>query len=340
MVNGGEYLLFPGELDLQLGGVYVHVHRGGMHAQMQITHRVTAAHEAALVALLQSPGQQAGADGAAVEVKMLLVPGGPGDLRRGDVAADIHLAHIHRQAEHPPGQVLSAGCENGGQHFAVAGGGKALTPVLDETEGDLRLGNGDLGHHVFHIAALGDVLFEKFGPGGDIKKQVPDDHGGAHRAAGLAVAGLPPPLQGDLDALGVSGGAGEHIHPGHRGNGGQRLAPEAQGADGFQVSGGAHLGGGMAQKRGAHILGQDALSVIGDPEIGHAAVADLHRDVLRPGVHGVFHQLLGHGAGPLHHLARGDEIGHLGRHLKDLGHINTPLPAWSADTAVPAPRWG
>ncbi len=31
-----------------------------------------------------------------------------------------------------------------------------------------------------------------------------------------------------------------------------------------------------------------------------------------PGVDGVFHQLLGHAGGPLHHLAGGDQVGNVG----------------------------
>ena len=48
------------------------------------------------------------------------------------------------------------------------------------------------------------------------------------------------------------------------------------------------------------------------PEEGHPAVADLHRHSGSPGVDGVLHQLLGHAGRPLHHLAGGDQVGHMG----------------------------
>ena len=340
VVDGGKNLLFPGEFDLQLGGVHVHIHRRGMDGQLQIAHRIAAGHQAAFIGLLQRRRHQLGAHPAAIDVKVLLCPGGAGDLGRRNKAADPDLPHVGGQRQHPSGKILAAGGIDGRQHFAVAGGGKALAPVFDQLESHLGLGNGDLGDDVFHITALGSIFFEKFCPGRHIKEQVADDHGGAHRTAGLTIAGLFAALDGDLHALGIVPGASEQIHSCHRRNGGQCLTTEAQGTNGVQVGLGTHLGGGMAQKGGAHVLGQDALAVIGDPEIGDAAVLDLHRNALGTGIHGVFHQFLDHRAGTFHHLAGGDQVGQLGRHLKDLGHINTPLPAWSVDRVRSAPQWG
>jgi hypothetical protein len=48
------------------------------------------------------------------------------------------------------------------------------------------------------------------------------------------------------------------------------------------------------------------------PYEAHAAVLDLHGQGVRPGVDGVLHELLDHRRGPLHHLAGGDQIGHVG----------------------------
>ena len=113
-------------------------------------------------------------------------------------------------------------------------------------------------------------------------------------------------------AFNGGGSLGQKIDAADGSNGGQCLTPETEGGDGGQVFGGAELGGGVAQKRGAGILGSHAAAVVRDPQEGHAAVADLDGDLGSTGVHGVFQQLLGNAGGPLHNLAGGDQIGHMG----------------------------
>ena len=66
------------------------------------------------------------------------------------------------------------------------------------------------------------------------------------------------------------------------------------------------LGGGL------RLGGGDAAAVVGNPDEAHAAVLDLHGQGVRPGVDSVLHELLDHRRGPLHHLAGGDQIGHVG----------------------------
>ena len=68
----------------------------------------------------------------------------------------------------------------------------------------------------------------------------------------------------------------------------------------------------MAEKGGLQLVGGDAAPVVRYPEEGHAPVGDLHRDGRGPGVHRIFDQLFGGAGGPLHHLAGGDQIGHVG----------------------------
>ena len=88
--------------------------------------------------------------------------------------------------------------------------------------------------------------------------------------------------------------------------------PEAQGADGLQIVLGAQFAGGVAEKGGLRLGGGDAAAVVGNPDEAHAAVLDLHGQGVRPGVDSVLHELLDHRRGPLHHLAGGDQIGHVG----------------------------
>ena len=76
----------------------------------------------------------------------------------------------------------------------------------------------------------------------------------------------------------------------------------------------------MAQEGHTRVLGGHAAAVVGDADIGGPAGAQLHGDVPGPGVKGVFHQLLDDGSRPLHHLAGGDEIRHMGRENVDDRH--------------------
>ena len=312
MIDGGKNLLFPGELDLQLGGMDVDIHRPGAEPQLQKAHGIASHGHFPLIGLLHRRRKQAGADIAPVDVKALLAPVGPGALRSGDIAPHGDVPHLTADGGEIARQLPSRAGIDGREHLPVPRGGKALPPILDEAEGHPRPGDGHLGEEGFGKGPLGGVFFQKFGPGGDVEKEIPHHDGGPHRAAGLSPAGLLPRLQGELDPLGPVRRPGEEIHPRHRSDGRQRFAPEAQGPDGGEIALGADLGGGVTEKGRPSILGQNAAAVVGDADIGDAPVLELHGDMLRPRVHGVFHQLLDHRARPLHHLARGDEVRQLG----------------------------
>ena len=68
----------------------------------------------------------------------------------------------------------------------------------------------------------------------------------------------------------------------------------------------------MTEKGRLRVVGAHAAAVIGDAQEGHAAVLNLHGNVSGSGVHGVFQQFLDDAGRTLHHLAGGDEIGHMG----------------------------
>ena len=79
----------------------------------------------------------------------------------------------------------------------------------------------------------------------------------------------------------------------------------------------------MAQKGDAGVLGGHAAAVVSHADIGGPAAAQLHGDVLGPGVKGVLHQLFDDGGGALHHLAGGDHVRHVGGEDIDNCHKNT-----------------
>lgn len=77
----------------------------------------------------------------------------------------------------------------------------------------------------------------------------------------------------------------------------------------------------MAEKGSWQFLRCDAAAVICHPDQPHTAVADFHRHGGGTGVDGVFHQLLDHAGGALHHFAGGDQVGHMGVQLFNVGHV-------------------
>ena len=68
------------------------------------------------------------------------------------------------------------------------------------------------------------------------------------------------------------------------------------------------------------LLGRHAAAVVRHAQIRRAAAAQLHRHGAGPGVKCVFHQLLDHRGGPLHDLARGDQIRQMRRENLNIGH--------------------
>ena len=155
-------------------------------------------------------------------------------------------------------------------------------------------------------------FFQELEPGGGVVEQVAHHHCGALGAAGLLPVHHRAALQGEGGPQILLRRAGEQLDAGDGGDGRQSLPPEAQGADGLQIVLGAQFAGGVAEEGGLRLGGGDAAAVVGNPDEAHAAVLDLHGQGVRPGVDGVLHELLDHRRGPLHHLAGGDQIGHVG----------------------------
>ena len=278
-----------------------------------------------LIGLLQRRRQQLGLDEAAVDKKHLLAPAAMAAEGLGDKALHTHVAAAAGDGQQGQGEITSHGGIDGGQQLSVTGGMEHLLPVPQQLKGDVRVAEGQMLHHARHGGALGAVLLHELHAGGGVVKEVTDADGGALRAAGRLRPAGDAALQMEGRAHIRAHGAGEDIHTGHGGDGRQRLAPEAQRADGRQVGGGAQLAGGMAQEGGGQLLRRDPAAVIGDADIGEAAVLDLRRHGRSAGVDGVFQQFFHHAGRTLHHLAGGDEIRHMGRQTLNLRHKGTSL---------------
>ena len=312
VVHRRKHLPLIAELHLGFGGVDVHIHGVELCLQMEDTAREFPYHFLVAVGLFQRGHHDPGLDLAAIDEEKLPVPAAPAAGGEGDEAGHRHVLPGGLHRAEAQGQLPAQDGVDGGLELAVSGGEQLLLPVPNELHGDLRVGQGHPLDHGEDGGPLGGVLLHKLQPGGGVVKQVPDHHGGAQGTACLLHVPGDAPLQRQGGPQLCLGSPGHDLHPGDGGNGGQGLPPEAQGADGLQVIFGAQLAGGVAEKGGLYLAGGDAPAVVGDPEEGHPPVGDLHGDLGGPGVDGVLHQLLGHGGGPLHHLAGGDQVGHMG----------------------------
>ena len=191
-------------------------------------------------------------------------------------------------------------------------------------------------HQPRHSGGLGAVLPHEFQSRRGIVEQVPDGDGSTLRGARL------PHLTGHA-ALQVQGRAAarallpsDNIHPADGGDGRQSLAPEAQGAYLPQVFGRAQLTGGMAQESRGQLAGGNAAAIVRHPDQAHAAPLDLYHHSGGPGVDGILHQLLHHAGRPLHDLAGGDQVRHMGCKLFNMRHC-THLRISKTLTAAPTP---
>ena len=312
VVHGGKDRPLAAELYLGLGGVDVHVHGVELGPQMEDAPGEFAHHPLVLIGLLHGGHHQGGFYLTAIDKEELPVPAVPAAGGHGDKAGHGHILAGGLDLPEAQGQLPAQHGVGGAFQLAVPGGKQLLLAVPDEFYRDLRVGQRHPLDHGKDGGALGGVFFHEFQPGGGVEKQVPDHHGGAQGTARLLHRSRHASLQRQGGPQVRLRRPGKHLNAGDGGDGGKRLPPEAQGSDGLQVVFGAQLAGGVAEKGGFQLRGRDALPVVGHPEEGEPAVVDLHRHGGGPGVNGVFHQLLGHRGGPLHHLTGGNQVGYMG----------------------------
>ncbi|CDC72803.1 putative uncharacterized protein [Oscillibacter sp. CAG:155] len=186
------------------------------------------------------------------------------------------------------------------------------------------MGQGQMLHKACHGGGLRAVLAHELQPGRRVVKEVPHQHGGPLRRTGALHRTGHAPLQVQRGAYLGLVLPGQNIRAADGGNGGQGLSPEAQGPDLPQVRRRAQLGGGVAEEGGGQLLGGDAAAVVRHADQPHAASLDLHHHRSGTSVDGVFHQLLDHAGGALHHLAGGNQIRHMGFELLNVRHRLLP----------------
>ncbi|CAB3623672.1 hypothetical protein LMG26845_00001 [Achromobacter insuavis] len=252
-------------------------------------------------------GAQRVADGAvahvaAVDVQVLAVGAGAGRGGAGDHAGQADRADAVRQQQAVLGEFRA-------QHVADALRRLGRQPlalravVVEQAEGDLRMGQGDALHGVDAVAELGGFGTQELAARRHRVEQLAHVHGGARRARGggdLHAAGL------DLPGMLAVARARDDGHLRHRGDRGQRLAAEAHGRDRFQLVQVADLAGGVARQRQRQFFRWNAAAVVGHGDAADAAALQAHFDRAPAGVDGVLEDFLEHRGGSLDHFARGD----------------------------------
>ena len=325
VIHRVEHFFLLGKFHFSLCGVHVYVHGAVGNIHIQHAGGIPSGEQTVPISHFQTGLHHLGANGPAVDEEELVGAVAPSGLRRGHKAPHPNVVISRLAGNHglkglPTQQTIHAGIR-----FPVSRREKLFFAVFDAPHGNIRPAQGAFQRRLYAGCALGPVAFQKFQPSGGVVKQIPDNHGGTLRAAGF------------VHILNFSGGQC-HVHPGIRaplpgshfnvgngGNSGQCLAPEPKGADAFQSALVLQLTGGMAEKGDAGIVRGHALSVVGNPNIGDAAPAQLHRDGFCAGIESVFQQLLHHRCRAVHHLAGGNQVGDMGRKYLNFGHKYPPL---------------
>ena len=272
------------------------------------------------VGLFERGLQRGGFDPPAVAEEILLraaaAPGGG----RGDEAVHAHAVGLTGAGQQAHGEVAPEQAVDAAVELVVAGGEEDLLPVADAAYGHIRPAERAPQRGGGAGRALRAVGLQEFAPGGRVEKQVAHDHRRALGAAGLVHVLNVARVERHVRAGGRAALPRRERDMRHGADRGQRLAAKAHRADGLEPLLVVQLARRVAQKRDARVLGRHAAAVVRHAQIRRAAAAQLHRHGAGSGVKRVFHQLLDHRGGPLHDLARGDQIRQMRRENLNLGH--------------------
>ena len=204
--------------------------------------------------------------------------------------------------------------------MTVAGSEKFLFAVPQKSDRNFRAAQRTAQRRLNAGGGLAPVGLQEFETGGRIEKQIPHTDDCPGRAAGDFHLVDISCGQGHAGAFHVLGTPGGQFDMGYRGDCGQSFAAKAHGLDGFKPVLVMQFGSGVPQKSDPGIFGRHAAAVVRDADHRGAAVADFHRDMLCPGVKGVFNQFLDHRSGAFDNLAGGDQIRNMRRQKIDLRH--------------------
>ena len=311
---------FLRELHFRFRRVHVDIHGPGTDLQVNHTGRIAARQQRVSVSLFQRRLQKIRADKASVDKEKLRATVPSACCRRGNepLQAKPLVRAADRQqcgADLPAQQRVAYGVQ-----ISVAGGEEFFLSVPQEAHRDLRSPQRAAQTRLDTGRSLASVGFQEFQPGRGVVEQIPDADAGAGRAAGglhlVNVAGC----QGHICSLRILRSAGIQLDMRHGGDRRQCLSAKAHRLDGFQAVFVVQFGGCVPQKGNPRVLRSHAAAVVGNADHGRAAVADLHRHMLRSGIKGILHQFFDDRCRALDHLAGCDQVGDMRRQQVNLRH--------------------
>ena len=273
--------------------------------------RVAAFLNAPVVGIEHSEAERAAIDWAAVNEGDELAAGGAPHARLGGQTAqaiaslrvaDIHWDQIIRQAAPPDLSDAIAQVFAGGR---LEDGASAL----QYTEGYLWMRHREEACIVSDVRCLGGVGLEELASCRHGVEELRHLDHGAHWHPAVFLFDQLAAVDLDLGAVLPALGACAHGEARDRGDGWQCLAAKAEAGDFVQIRGFADLTGGVALQREQGLVRTHALAVVLDPDVGFAAVAELHLDAAGSCVDRVFHEFFDHSNRTLNYLACGDLIG-------------------------------
>ena len=304
-------LFFAGKAHFHLRRMNVYIH--GFRRNFYVEHaaRIFAHHGGAFERLLQCDHCRARLYKSSVYKKILKNSACFGGARPCDIplygeawlrhGGIVHLKHIVRKFP----AVNGGNCR---EHIAVAVGGELRFTVTDKAELHLRIGKRNLVHNLRHGVRFGNVFFQEFLPCRGVIEKVAHNNGcalrtaGFHRLADFAVGCFAVITY--LRALRPR----EHLRVGNRRYGSQSLSAKAECANSLQIAFLADFAGGVAQKCFGNILFFNSAAVIRHADKRISAVFYLNGYIIRSCINSVFHKLLHHGAGSVHHFSCGYKL--------------------------------
>jgi hypothetical protein len=167
--------------------------------------------------------------------------------------------------------------------------------------------HGKARHRVLDVIGLGADRLHELEAGRSRVEQIAHDDAGSGRERRRLHRADPAALDPDRErALGAARTRFDQ-KPRDRADRGQRLAAKAERPDIDEIVV-RELRGRVALDREREIVRAHAAAVVGDDDLGEAALADRDLDPARPGVERVFDQLLDTSRRPLDHFARRDAV--------------------------------
>ncbi|HVH10884.1 MAG TPA: hypothetical protein VM736_13900 [Gemmatimonadales bacterium] len=279
------------EADLEFGRVDVDVDRIAREVEEEEQRRAIVGRDGGPVARLGGPQEERVADRAAAHEHVAFAArgsrvGGPlseaADLERPFAVGDGE----ERLREGPAPQLANPLDRAGGRAHVDDGAG-----VARERKGRVEAGEGEGGDRLHDGTRFCRLSAQELAAGRRIEEQA--THGDARAA--LADDGLRGRALAadDAQAGAVHAiGRGVELEAGHGGDGREGFAAEPERTDPDQVVRLADLARRVAREGQLHVGGAHAGAVVVHPDQAFAPVLDLHADRVRPGIEGIFHELL------------------------------------------------